>query len=291
MTSSSDNSALHRRLGKADLGRHAAETCMPSALSQQLAFEDNSNTLPDVIPQLSALIAHDADVDVAWLCTVAAVQVSKLKGEGGHFCGYRNMQMLCLALGSRLFENKTGGDGPSSKPTILQLQDMIEAAWDRGINSHARTQTGGIKGTRKHVGTSEAEALLLSKSIACTGHAFQGRDAADQLLRFVENYFSSDKTSDSSGSKVHNSTRPPIFLQRPQHSITIVGFERTRSGNRRLLTFDPAYQPPSKMRELTEGADESSYQGWVARWTLRQYRKGPRYLGRYKQYECLVIDP
>ena len=40
-------------------------------------------------------------------------------------------------------------------PTILQMQDMIEAAWDRGINAQGRMETGGIKGTRKYIGTPE----------------------------------------------------------------------------------------------------------------------------------------
>lgn len=38
---------------------------------------------------------------------------------------------------------------------VLELQDMIERAWDMGFNSHGRIATGGIRGTRKHIGTSE----------------------------------------------------------------------------------------------------------------------------------------
>lgn len=40
-------------------------------------------------------------------------------------------------------------------PTIFQLQDLIENAWDQGHNSHGRLETGGIKGTRKFIGTPE----------------------------------------------------------------------------------------------------------------------------------------
>lgn len=40
-------------------------------------------------------------------------------------------------------------------PSVLELQDMIERAWDMGFNSHGRIATGGIRGTRKHIGTSE----------------------------------------------------------------------------------------------------------------------------------------
>jgi len=44
---------------------------------------------------------------------------------------------------------------PGRLPSILTLQDMIEQAWNLGFNSTARAETGGIKGTRKYIGTSE----------------------------------------------------------------------------------------------------------------------------------------
>jgi hypothetical protein len=71
----------------------------------------------------------------------------------GSFCGYRNLQMLisyiinAKAPGSHLF--------PDVYPTIFQLQDLIENAWDHGHNAHGRLETGGIKGTRKFIGTPE----------------------------------------------------------------------------------------------------------------------------------------
>lgn len=38
-------------------------------------------------------------------------------------------------------------------PSIFQIQDYIESAWDMGINSTGRIETGGIRGTRKYIGT------------------------------------------------------------------------------------------------------------------------------------------
>jgi hypothetical protein len=40
-------------------------------------------------------------------------------------------------------------------PSIFKIQDMVEAAWDQGISSQSREETGGIKGTRKYIGTPE----------------------------------------------------------------------------------------------------------------------------------------
>jgi hypothetical protein len=38
-------------------------------------------------------------------------------------------------------------------PSIFDIQDYIENAWDFGINSQGRDETGGIRGTRKYIGT------------------------------------------------------------------------------------------------------------------------------------------
>ena|SRR6266536_745473 len=47
--------------------------------------------------------------------------------------------------GHRRFEEKI--------PTIFQIQDYIEKAWDLGLNAQGRVETGGILGTRKYIGT------------------------------------------------------------------------------------------------------------------------------------------
>jgi len=71
----------------------------------------------------------------------------------GGFCGYRNIQMLISyivgaeAFGAELFGNRV--------PPVFDIQDLIEAAWDMGYNPQGRIETGGIKGTRKFIGTPE----------------------------------------------------------------------------------------------------------------------------------------
>lgn len=126
---------------------------MPDSLKTTLVNEDSTNALSGVVPKLASLLRRDDDVYIAFLCSENAVQVTKLPNDGGRFCGYRNMQMLCLALGK-----STWHETPNlldRKLKIPELQGMIEHAWDQGINAQARNQTGGIKGTRKHVGTLE----------------------------------------------------------------------------------------------------------------------------------------
>lgn len=127
---------------------------MPERITKFIAKEDNQNATFEIIPKLALLLNRSPDVEAAYLCTEHAVQVHKLSDEGAHFCGYRNIQMLCLALG-RSGYSKVGDVDLQPKLNIPQLQDLVERAWDQGINAHGRIQTGGIKGTRKHVGTSE----------------------------------------------------------------------------------------------------------------------------------------
>ena len=114
---------------------------MPRRVFRVLDSEKARNKAMNVIPGLATLLEADQSVECAYLCRPNVFQIAKLPGEGSHFCGYRNMQMLLL--------------NPRSIDSVFKLQEMIETAWDLGYNSHGRVETGGIKGTRKHVGASE----------------------------------------------------------------------------------------------------------------------------------------
>jgi len=134
---------------------------MPAKVAALIAAEtDASNSLPGVIANLAVLLEGDGDVETAYLCTGEVKQIYRIEGEGNHFCGYRNMQMLLSALPPSISSSSTNsGKLLASKPTISQLQVAIEAAWDAGFNAHGKALTGGIVGTRKHVGTSEVQDL------------------------------------------------------------------------------------------------------------------------------------
>ncbi|KAK3672373.1 hypothetical protein LTR78_007680 [Recurvomyces mirabilis] len=282
-----------KRLGqKRDLGPHAFEDHMPEHIHTLLAAEDHSNDLPNVIPKLAQLLHHDKKVAVAYLCYQGVVQIHKLPDEGPHFCGYRNLQMICLSLATNTSVSIKAEvqQDLGRKLTVLGLQDRIEAAWDRGFNPHGRIQTGGIRGARKHIGSSEAEALLLSMGVECTGSAFTGSTAWSDLLNFVEKYFNPSPTDFSSGQQanVHITDRPPLFLQRPQHSITIVGIERLASGKRRLFVFDPAWKPPATMRKAQ--LDDADLKGWRRKYVFGMYRKGERYLRKWNEFEVVSVQ-
>lgn len=128
---------------------------------------------PGVIEVLGQLLDENPTTTWAYLCHPSIQHVSKLKREGkspscsatvlsvgivsdlpsGGFCGYRNIQMLssyivgARAQGHEHFHRRI--------PSIFKIQDFIERAWDMGINARGRIETGGVKGSRKYIGTPE----------------------------------------------------------------------------------------------------------------------------------------
>ena len=124
------------------------------------------NQTEKILPVLKRLLQQDHETRYAYLCHPAVRHVSKLKKEGktsppmnsclrlivaGGFCGYRNIQSLCSYI---VGVKSQGFDSLEDKiPSIFDIQEYIENAWDIGINSQGRIETGGIRGTRKYIGT------------------------------------------------------------------------------------------------------------------------------------------
>ncbi|KAL4868479.1 hypothetical protein BDV12DRAFT_185851 [Aspergillus spectabilis] len=286
---------------RAELGPYAHEKRMPSWLLRMLDKGNTTtmpnrmtqdgklsrhiiieNETPNVIPALAQLCRQDNSVQRAFFCSAHVHQISKMPREGG-FCGYRNIQMLV----SYLQECRGPGNAhfPGTLPTILQLQNMIECAWDLGYNSVGRTETGGIKGTRKYIGTSEAQALFLSLGIQCEAGSIgktKYLPAHSALLSQVAAYFRSacplDKTE-----KVTLTNLPPVYFQHHGHSMTIVGFEIRDQGNANILVFDPTFKTPSVIKLATTTKITTSDPARI----LKGYRKGVNYLQKYQVFELL----
>lgn len=143
------------RYQKRELGPHAFEQRMPQRVAKIIETESPKNKIPGVISTIAALLERDRDVEFAYLCKDVVAQIFKLSGEGNHFCGYRNIQMILPT--------------PHSNCSIPELQEKIEKAWEMGFNAHSQVETGGIKGTQKHIGTSEVSFSLCAH--LCTAHA------------------------------------------------------------------------------------------------------------------------
>jgi len=281
---------------------------MPTRISHLIETKDQSpsNRLEDVLSVLASLLARSHKTKTAYLCTKAAAQLHRLESEGQHFCGYRNMQMLLSSLPSGSTTTSSTSTLPHPDPmsrarkaTVLTLQSLVEAAWTAGHNSHSRIETGGILNTRKHVGTSEAEALFAYLGIRTTARVFHGKGCWRELLDYVQHYFSGEETVKDPGlaktfseldvENVKMTSRPPIFLQRPRHSLTIVGIEVAPSGKRRLIVFDPGYNPPASLVRAMDREDRKVERGKEER-VLTYCRRGERYLRRFDGFEILHVQ-
>ncbi|KAL2211948.1 DUF1671-domain-containing protein [Sarocladium strictum] len=272
------------RLGKAELGRYAHEEAMPRSLRTLLQGRGESNN-SGIITVLSKLLKVDPSTKLAYLCDPCVQHVAKMSREGS-FCGYRNLQMLisyiinAQAPGAHLFSERY--------PTILQIQDLIENAWDHGHNSHGRQETGGIRGTRKFIGTPEAQALFCGLGIRCSSQAFRNDEpgrAAKFMLNAVAEYFKKQPDPPQE-QKVYRTKAAPIYLQHQGHSLTIVGIEEQKDGDQSLIVFDPAHRDSSTMKTLA-GAPVRRLPTTPSR-LLRPYRCSIRYLRKYKEFELLL---
>ncbi|KAB8199872.1 DUF1671-domain-containing protein [Aspergillus parasiticus] len=293
-----------KKLGRTELGPYAHEKQMPSWLRKLLEkgvkiTESNiiapdgtlrrhrsmENETTDVVPVLVRLCEQDKSVQRAFFCSPKVHQISKMPKEGG-FCGYRNIQMLisyikeCRVPGHECFSE--------TLPTILQIQEMIESAWDMGFNSIGRIETGGIRGTRKYIGTAEAQALFLSLGIQCEASRIgitKDMQAHDVLFMCIANYFRQACSLDTND-KVFLTNLPPIYFQHQGHSLTIIGFEIRDNGSANLLVLDPMFKPSSAVKRLRGTRAVSADPARI----LKGYRRGAAYLQKYNVFEILKLS-
>ncbi|KAL1842500.1 hypothetical protein VTJ49DRAFT_5106 [Mycothermus thermophilus] len=274
-----------KRLGRSELGLFAHEERMPNWLASYLRKHGQvvSHGIVDVV---ASLLEQSKQTEYAYVCHPSVQHISRLKYEGG-FCGYRNIQMMCsYIIGSKSkghdnFQNNT-------IPSIFDIQDWIETAWDNGINSESRIETGGIKGTRKYIGTPEALAMFSLLSIPCdTGAIRNAEPSASEalLLKSVEDHFQSGVEDPTQ--RIHRTKVSPIYFQHRGHSLTIVGFERLKNGSKQLLVFDPSYHVSSNLVALSGKTFTHPHPDFA----LRSFRRGSRYLRRFKEFEILRIPP
>lgn len=272
-----------KKLGKAELGRYAHEARMPDWLVSLLK-RGGQVVGKDVIPVLAQLFEQCPTTEYAYLCSPAVQHISKLRLEGG-FCGYRNIQMLS----SYVINAKYTGDHHFNGqiPDIFDIQEFIEAAWDKGINKQGRVETGGVRGTRKYIGTPEAQAMFKYLEIPCEPQGFKQKKEAGAaealLLASIEQYF--QQAVFNPEERVRRTLLPPIYFQHMGHSMTIVGLEKQTDGRRNLLVFDPTFRDSSVITQRV--GTQFTYRH--ADHALNAYRRGHKYLRRYREFEVLRL--
>lgn len=70
--------------------------------------------------------------------------------------------------------------------------------------------------------------------------------------------------------------------------MTIVGFQKSTDGGRELLVFDPMFHDSPQMLRLVVSEEiEGSVNVRKAQELLKAYRRGPKYLRKYAEFEIL----
>lgn len=133
---------------------------------------------------------------------------------------------------------------------------------------------------------SQVHAIYQNLSIPCKVHQFSDSHttyADESLLDWVQEYFESAAMPDNK--KIQCTLKPPVYLQRPGHSLTIVGLEIMRDGTRNLLVFDPMHQAPMLMKEMVDAGPRRivgpNYK------LLSLYRRTQHQLQNYADFETL----
>lgn len=294
---------------KKDLGPYAYEKEMPRWLYKQLQqgpriyeyrrrdrngriYTDDvvENETAGIVPMLARLSELDSHVTVAYYCHPSTKHIGKIRGEGG-FCGYRNIQMQLSYLQGAEAQGVEAFPGRRT-PGILQIQDGIEEAWDAGISAISKQEIGRLRGTRKWIGTAEAEAFFTRYGIATDVRLYanksDGTMAYESLFAQVEAYFKSAVPSDFQQGKraIQRTLAPPIYLQHPGHSITIVGYERHKNGKAYLVVLDPMYVTSKAMDQLLDAGPRSVKRGKHE--LLDSYRRGVIDFKTYRYIETLT---
>lgn len=99
----------------------------------------------------------------------------------------------------------------------------------------------------------------------------------------MENYFRGAAVFDSK--KVQVTLKPPIYFQRPGHSMTIVGLEIMKSGVRNLLVFDPMYSASKAMSQLVQKGEQNIRNPNDK--LMKAYRRSQYRLENYLEFELL----
>lgn len=240
------------------------------------------NETANLIPLIADLCALDSDTTATYLCHPCVRHVRKINCDG-NFCGYWNIQVALT------YVQHMNPDGPQGLPDVLRIQDTIEKAWDNGKCPYGRLETGGIRNTRKWIGTNEALAFFQQINIKVEALSFKDTDddestAVNGLLDYIEAYFMSGLDSAQKHSTSYTTTLAPVYFQRFGHSMSIVGIERKKDGSRSLLVFDSSFGTSVPVQRLL--ADRNARV--AVENALKVYRRSDSSLSRWDEFEVLV---
>ena len=183
------------------------------------------------------------------VCSKVDLYCSNIAGLGWD-CGYRNIQMMFSAL---LYEPSQAEILKRSDimevPSIPEIASRIEEAWRKGYDPEGAASFGrSLTDKEVWIGATEFFVLFKSLELDMIINDFETPNEAAKAAMFewIHGYFDSLCRSRSCAFHEYETWRapdvfvPPMFCQWQGHSITIVGAERSRSGQVTLIVLDPS---------------------------------------------------
>jgi hypothetical protein len=209
------------------------------------------NETPEIITILARLSRLDGNSAITYLCDPTVRHYFRTVDED-KFCGYQNIRMaLSYLLTRKIANNDKLGRVSLDIPT---LQHYIERSWARNPAKYqsARGDLGGrLKNTRQFIGPAEVQAIWDHLHIPHDTRDYTGAGYHQDVLDFVEHYFQRyigmANVNVSGDERAVLTAAPPIFMQAPGHSMSIVGLEKLLDGSRNLLILDPDHEPSGNM--------------------------------------------
>ncbi|KAJ2668457.1 hypothetical protein IWW42_005187 [Coemansia sp. RSA 1085] len=136
--------------------------------------------------------------------------------------------------------------GNGNVPSIAELQQMLELAWQEGYDRDGAAQLNyRVVGTHKWIGATEAYCILAHLGIRSQIVDFHHPTMADgthpALFEWIAEYYTNgeiENLASNTAPNVRFTNRHPLYLQHQGHSRTVVGVELGDSGTN-ILLFDP----------------------------------------------------
>jgi monoamine oxidase len=262
----------------------------PAPLSHRKEYFVNKPTLAVLEPGDDGIVTpdmlksfHDYASCVSMMCLEASSSASTcstvqhIQQRDNWSCGFRNLQMIFSAIlphvpANHVMFHRIPRRSPTPCiPSLLQLQQHMEAAWHEGFDANGARHYGyqmvGRFGHGAKIGAVDAANLLRYLGIDATVVQFiKCRESRSILSKFIKSYFSKQTGKDgclfccrtSCNSKISVNeilettswpsdifVKPacqcpllPLYLQWKGHSVTVVGFDEV-GGEQYLLVFDP----------------------------------------------------
>jgi hypothetical protein len=292
-------------------------------MSNSLMLEPDIETMKDGI--IGALVEYYQKIPQNNRNFVLATKVSHFWcgfGDGGWGCGYRNIQTLCSSLMEMPHYRDVLFGGIGYVPSILVLQQSLEAAWTEGFDPHSKAKLTGVYGGNQWIGTYDAVSMLRHFGVPMELITFtakrrvsnEGRGSGNSLIAPKASFSTSSSNNVATSAFKYRRYQPalfvphtnmfkwvwshfescksrgdkfimPLYLQHDGHSRTIIGAENV-NGRIALLLLDPSFSSANLINQLRSANSVPE----VIRKTLSEFRH-ENYQIAYCRDPAYVIPP